>query len=186
MKYLVGALEDPELDFVPTRAPVTAPGPADNIPSSDDSVPECKGTTHCTNAELRLVVVNGLWQTMRTIFPQVALIPAAEALLTCLIKMEALLVPENARLDGVFDDSGESTRNIWVSLCASVLGVCGAGALRAFWGFKEGGAISGTREKPFKWTQDFTNAVWRSSVEQWRDGEGHWEGAVVLLGVPFT
>ncbi|KAF8817190.1 hypothetical protein BYT27DRAFT_7205042 [Phlegmacium glaucopus] len=185
VKYLVDALEDSELDFVPKRVPATASAPADTIPSSDDFV--LGRTTHCTNAELRLVVVNGLWQTMKTIFPQGPLIPAAEALLTCLMKKEASLVPENARLDGVFEsDSGESTRNKWVSLCVSVLGVCGAGALRAFWGYEEGGAISGAREEGFKWTQDFTNAVWRSSVEQWRDGEGHWEGAVVLLGVPFT
>ena len=77
---------------------------------------------------------------MRTIFPQGPLAPAAEALLTSLIKNEASLLPENARF----------------------------------------------RDKGFKWTQDLKNAVWKTSVERWRDGEGHWEGAVVLLGVPFT
>jgi hypothetical protein len=63
---------------------------------------------------------------------------------------------------------------------------CDASAVRAFWGYEEGGTMSGFRYKQFKWTQDLKNAIWRTTVEQWRDGEGHWEGAVVLLGVPFT
>ena len=186
VEHLVDALEDPKLDFDPKRVPVTATVPVNTVPSSDDFVPKCNGTS-CANAELRLVVVSGLWQTMRTIFPQVPLIPAAEALLTSLIKNEASLLPENARLDGVFEsDSGESTRTKWVSLCVSVLGICDASAVRAFWGYEEGSTMSGFRDRGFKWTQDLTNAVWRTTVEQWRDGEGHWEGAVILLGVPFT
>lgn len=184
MSYLVNALEDPKLDFIPKRVPVTDSAPVDVIPSSDDFVLKCQDTR---NAELRLVVVNGLWRTMRTIFPQVSLVPAAETLLACLVKNEATLLPENARLDGVFDsDSGELARNNWVSLCVSVLGVCEASVVRAFWGYEEGGSMSGLRDGGFKWTQDFTNAVWRTVVEQWRDGECHWEGGVVLLGVPFT
>ena len=186
VKYLVDALEDPKLDFDSKRGQATDSVPLDTIPSSDDFVSKCNGTA-CTNAGLRLVVVNGLWQTMRTIFPQVPLVPAAEALLASLIKNEASLLPEDARMDGVFEsDSGESTRNKWVSLCVSVLSICDASAVRAFWGYEEDGTMSGLRDKGFKWTQDFTNAVWRTTVEQWRDGEGHWEGAVVLLGVPFT
>lgn len=184
VKYLVDALEDPKLDFGPKPVRTTASVPVENVPSSDDPVPKCSGT----NAELRLVVVKGLWQTMRTIFPQVTLVPAAEALLTSLIKNEASLLPENARMDGVFFESeaGESTRNKWVSLCVSVLGVCDASAVRAFLGYEEGGTMSGLRNEGFKWTQDLKYAVWRTTVEQWRDGEGHWEGAVILLGVPFT
>ena len=186
VKYLVEALEDPKLDFDPKRIQATPSVPADAIPSSDDLLPNCNDTA-CRNAELRLVVVSGLWQTMRTIFPQVPLVPAAEALLISLIKNEASLLPENARMDGVFEgDSGESTRNKWVSLCVSVLSICDASAVRAFWGYEEGGSMSGLRDDGFKWTQDLTNAVWRTAVEQWKDGEGHWEGAVVFLGVPFT
>ena len=186
VKYLVDALEDLKLDFSPKPVQATASVPVDNIPSSDDLVPIYHGTA-CTNAELRLVIVNGLWQTMRTIFPQGPLAPAAEALLTSLIKNEASLLPENARLDGVFEiDSGEPTRNKWVSLCVSVLSICDASAVRAFWGYEEGGTMGGFRDKGFKWTQHLKNAVWKTFVEQWRDGEGHWEGAVVLLGVPFT
>ena len=187
VKYLVDALEDPKLDFGPKRVEATASVPVDNTPSSDDSVPKCNGSTS-TNAELRLVVVNRLWQTMKTIFPQVTLVPAAEALLTSLIKNESSLLPENARMDGVFfeSDSGESARNKWVSLCVSVLSICDASAVRAFLGYEEGGTMSGLRDKGFKWTQELKNAVWRATVEQWSNGEGHWEGAVVLLGVPFT
>ena len=186
VEHLVDALQDPKLDFDPKRTPAKVTVPVNTVPSSDDFVPKCN-VTSCTNAELRLVVVNGLWQTMRTIFPQVPLIPAAEALLTSLVKNEASLLPENARLDGVFEsDSGESTRTKWVSLCVSVLSICDAGAVRAFWGYEEGSSISGFKDKGFKWTPDLTNAVWRTTVEQWRDGEGHWEGAVILLGVPFT
>jgi hypothetical protein len=184
VKYLIDALENPKLDFTPKQIPVTDPAPVDVTPSSDNFVLTCQDTR---NAELRLVVVNGLWQTMRTIFPRVPLVPAAEALLACLIKNEASLLPENARMDGLFDtDSGESARNNWVSLCVSVLGVCDASAVRAFLGYYEDGSMSGLRDKRFKWTQDFTNAVWRTLVERWTDGECHWEGAVVLLGVPFT
>lgn len=184
VKYLVDALEDPKLDFGPKRVQATTSVPVDTIPSSDDLVPKSNSTA----PELRLVVVNRLWQTMRTIFPQVTLVPAAEALLTSLIKNEASLLPENVRMDGVFfeSDSGESTRNKWVSLCVSVLSICDASAVRAFLGYEEGGMMSGLRDKGFQWTQDLKNAVWRTTVEKWRDGEGHWEGAVVLLGVPFT
>ena len=190
VNYLVDALEDPKLDFGPKRVEAKTSVSVDTtIPSSDEPVPILNGTT-CTNAELRLVVVNRLWQTMRTIFPQVTLVPAAETLLITLIKNEASLLPENARLDGVFfeSDSGESTRNKWVSLCVSVLSICDASAVQVFLGYDEGGGtMSGLRgEKGFKWTKEFQNAVWRTAVEQWRDGEGHWEGAVVLLGVPFT
>jgi hypothetical protein len=54
VKYLIDTLEDPKLDFVPTRAPVTAPtSPVDAIPSSDDFVLRCQDTR---NAELRLAV----------------------------------------------------------------------------------------------------------------------------------
>jgi hypothetical protein len=124
---------------------------------------------------------------MRTIFPQVTLVPAAETLLACLIKNQASLLPEDARMDGVFaSDSGESARNKWVSLCVNVLGACDVSAVRAFWEYEEGGSMGGFRDKGFEWTPDFTNAVWRTVVQQWRDGEFHWEGAVVLLGVPFT
>ena len=188
VKYLVDALEDPKLNFGPKRVQATPSVPVDTIPSSDDPVPKGNGSTACTNAELRLVVVYRLWQTMRTLFPQATLVPAAETLLTSLIKNEASLLPENTRMDGVFfeSDSGESTRSKWVSLCVSVLSICDASAVRAFLGYEEGGTMGGLRDNGFMWTQDLKNAVWRTIVEQWRDGEGHWEGAVVLLGVPFT
>lgn len=183
VRYLVDALEDPNLNFGPKRVQSV---PVDTISSSDVIFPKLGGSAY-TNAELRLVIVNRLWQTMKTIFPQAPLVPAAEALLTSLIKNEVSLLPENARMDGVFEsDSGESTRSKWVSLCVSVLSICDASAVRAFWGYEEGSTMSGFRDEGFKWTQDLKNAVWRTSVEQWRDGEGHWEGAAVLLGVPFT
>ena len=187
MRYLVDALEDPKLDFTAKRVMAKTSAPVDIVPSSDDFVPGCKGTTQCTNTELRLVIVKRLWQTMRTIFPHSPLVPAAEVLLTCLIRNEATLLPENARMDGVFDTgSGESVRNKWISLCVSVLGMFDGSALRAFWGYEEGSVMSGVRVQGFKWTQDFTHAVWRAIVELWRDEELPWEGAVVLLGVPFT
>ena len=59
VKYLVDALEDPKLDFGPKRVQATASVPVDTIPSSDYFVPKCNGNA-CANAELRLVVVNGL------------------------------------------------------------------------------------------------------------------------------
>ena len=181
MQYLINALDGSQPDIASKQVLATSSVP---IPTTDGSSP---GTAHPANAELRLVVVSELWQAMKTIFPQGPLVPAAEALLACLIKNEASLLPENARMDGVFErDTGESVRNTWAYLCVSVLAVCDDGAVRAFWGYEEGGAMNGLREEGFKWTQDFTNAVWRATVEQWRDGEGHWEGAVVLLGVPFT
>jgi hypothetical protein len=117
VKHLVDALDDPKLDFDPKRVPARA-SPVDTIPSSDDFVPdECNSSTVRTGAELRLVVVSGLWQMMRTIFPQVPLVPAAEALLTSLIKNEASLLPENARMDGVFESDSGNQRKINGSLC---------------------------------------------------------------------
>lgn len=181
MQYLVDAIDDQKIDCTPEQVPVTR---VEAIPNADALTLKCQDRK---NAQLRLVVVKRLWQTMRTIFPQAPLVPAAEALFSCLVNNEASLLLENVRMEGVIEsDSGESTRDKWVSLCVSVLSVCDVSAVRRFWGYDEGGAMSGLRDKALKWTQDFTNAVWRSTVEQWRDGECHWEGAVVLLGVPFT
>ena len=54
-------------------------------------------------------------------------------------------------------DSGESTRDKWVSLCVSV---CNISAAWRFWRYAEG-PMSGLRDTAFKWTQE-------CSVEKYR------------------
>ena len=122
---------------------------------------------------------------MMTIFPHATLAAAAEKLLTCLILVEEVLLPANAKLDGLSSDDtdvGEQARNAWVKLCVDLLSVCDVDAMRTFWECEE----DGMQLRAWIWSKDFTCAVWRTFVEKWREVEGSWDGGVILLGVPFT
>lgn len=166
-EILVGLLEDPELDLTArsppppdliTTSPVrSTPGPSTRASST---IPPSR-----SNAYLRLSVVRTLWRTTRTAIPHRALGAAGERLLACLVQHEDTLVCAT-----------DEARAEWALLCVQVLLVCESNALRAFW------ASAGTG-----WEPEVRCLVWKTFVEQWtEDGEGGWEGAAVLLGVPFA
>ena len=192
-KYLIDILEDPKLDLTPNKKlKGVAPTRAKTlIPDSDEIIPDYDlGPSQCTNGQLCVRVVARMWANMKTVFPHASLNEAGETLLACLMRNERTLLPENGRLGSNQDeDEGEGARTAWVSMCINALSVCGDDAMKVFWGCEEGTLSCGKKEKGtwgWDWTKDFTNAVWKTSVEKWNNQELHWEGGIVLLGVPFT
>lgn len=186
VKYVTDILENPDLNLKP-NGDLKGVGPAnrnDAVPDSDGVTPVIAGSTKCTNGELRLRVVRRMWNAMSGVFPKLALVEAAETLLACLMRNAKSLLTESAYS---LEDEGERERNSWVALCVDVSRICGSEALRVFWGCEEGAPV---KKVPgawaWDWTKEFTNAVWKTAVEKWGDNEGHWEGAAILLGVPFT
>ena len=84
------------------------------------------------NVALRLVVVHELWQTMRTIFPQVALVLAAEALFACLVNNEAeWLLPENVRvlLRVILENRQGISGSLYVLACVILVPLGGFGGM---------------------------------------------------------
>ena len=188
MQYLTGILEDADLNLKPD-GDLKGVGPANRnngIPDSDGATPVITGSTTCTNNELRLRVVRRMWDAMKKVFPKAALEEAAEVLLACLMRKEELLLNESARW--ALDEEGEQERNSWVALCVDTLRISGSEAMRVFWGCEEGAPVSNLTPGTWTWdwTKEFTNAIWKMVVEKWKDDEGDWESAVILLGVPFT
>ena len=79
-------------------------------------------------------------------------------------------------------------REKWTILCVDVLVKCNPEAVKAFWGY-----VNNEGERDWEWGWDAIERaeVWRWFVDRWLGawensevGVG-WEGAVVLLGVPF-
>lgn len=184
MKYVTDILQDPNLNLTP-NGDLKGVGPANRanaVPDSDGPTPVITGSTTCTNGELRLRVVRRMWNAMKNVFSKTALVESAEVLLTCLMRNARLLLTENAQ--SALNEEGEQERNSWVTLCMNVSQICGSEAMRVFWRCEEDALVNKVPEAwEWDWTKEFTNAVWKSAVETWR---GDWEGAIVLLGVPFT
>jgi hypothetical protein len=118
----------------------------DLVPDSDKTIPDLTGGISCSNGELHLRVVQRLWTSMMTIFPQATLAATAEKLLTCLIIAEEVVLPSNAKLYGVVSanvsvdaDAGEQVRNAWVKLCVDLLRVCDGDVMQTFWECEEDG-----------------------------------------------
>ncbi|KAG1720483.1 hypothetical protein EDB19DRAFT_1917951 [Suillus lakei] len=125
-----------------------------------------------SNSALKLVVTRDLWTVIRTTFPNNVLHSAGARLLACLIEDEADLVWET--------DSPDDARKQWAYLCAEVLVVCEVDDLREFWA-KRSRAMAMMSYEP-----GVQSLVWGCFVEKWtEDAEGSWEGAALLLGVPF-
>jgi hypothetical protein len=187
MEYLTDILEDADLNLKPNGdlKGVGPPNRNDTVPDSDGPAPMIAGSTKCTNGELRLRVVRRMWNVMKNVFPESSLVEAAEVLLACLMRNSKLLLSECA-YSGL-DEEGETGRNSWVTLCFDVSKICGPEAIRVFWGCEEGAAVEKVPGAwAWDWTREFTNAVWRTAVEKWRDDESDWESAIILLGIPFT
>jgi hypothetical protein len=157
---LVNLLEDADLDLMSSK-------PAQKAPQAVP-IPGVFILLGKTNSELKLQIVSEMWRITHATLPETNLRRAGERLLSCLMKIEDELV-----------ESNEDARLRWVSLCVQTLAVCDVDALKMFWGFEAGGC-------EWDWTEEVRNIVWRTSIEKWSDGGCSWEGAVVLLAVPFT
>lgn len=157
---LVDLLEDNDLDLVPSKPAQKAQ--ETETPSGNYS------SFGKTNGELKLHIVSEMWRIVYVTFPETNLRRAGERLLSCLMKMEDELV-----------DSNDDARLLWVSLCVKALAVCDVDGMKMFWGFEAGGC-------EWDWTEDIRNLVWRTSAEKWSEDGCNWEGAAVLLAVPFT
>ncbi|KAF9453095.1 hypothetical protein P691DRAFT_801947 [Macrolepiota fuliginosa MF-IS2] len=155
---LVDILEDASLDLVCSK-------PAQNTDAVADDGFNVHGKT---NGELKLCVVSEMWRIAYMTFPETNLRRAGERLLRCLMKIEDELV-----------ESNDNARVLWVSLCIKALAVCDVDAMKMFWGFEAGGC-------EWDWSEEVRNIVWRTSVEKWSEDGCSWEGAAVLLAVPFT
>ncbi|KAL4069879.1 hypothetical protein V8B97DRAFT_1887107 [Scleroderma yunnanense] len=126
---------------------------------------------HCSNASIKLRVVHELWEIMRAIFPSYLLHAGGAKLLEGLMEDEECLTE--------LDDT-EDARTLWACLCAEVLLICDIDELRKFW------ARRARTLALMPYEAGAQSLVWRCFVEKWKgDEEGTWEGAVVLLGVPF-
>ena len=156
---LVGLLEDSDLDLVPSK-------PVQDL--QEGSALGVFTLSGKTNGELKLQIVCEMWRVTHVVFQETNLRRAGERLLSCLMKIEDELV-----------ESSSEARELWVSLCVKALMVCDVDAVKMFWGFERGGW-------EWDWTEEVRNTVWRASIEKWSDGGCSWEGAAVLLAVPFT
>ncbi|CAA7269092.1 unnamed protein product [Cyclocybe aegerita] len=190
IKHVNEILENPELNFRPKKS--QTPSKSDAIPDSDDTILDLDADATCSNGELRLRVVESLWTAMRKIFPLSSLREAGETLLACIMRNDHSLLADNARLSGstapeADEEGGERARNAWVALCVDIITVCDPEAVRVFWACEEDAPVTSQKGTwGWNWTKEFTNAVWKTFVQRWKRREGHWEGGVVLLGVPFT
>ena len=166
---LTEILRNPKLDFTVKLA---SPGVEKPISPFGSRTPVRDNVKpgKCTNGEHKTRTVQKLWRTMRILFPIAQLGDAGEHLLKSLVDNERELV----------DPLSEgSARAVWASLCTDVLSVCDVDLMREFWGCGEGG-------RKWDWTNEDKEAIWKTCVEKWKKVRGHWEGGVVLLGVPFT
>ena len=166
---LTEILRNPKLDFTVKLA---SPGVEKPISPFGSRTPVRDNVKpgKCTNGEHKTRTVQKLWRTMRILFPIAQLGDAGEHLLKSLVDNERELV----------DPLSEgSARAVWASLCTDVLSVCDVDLMRDFWGCGEGG-------RKWDWTNEDKETIWKTCVEKWKKVRGHWEGGVVLLGVPFT
>ncbi|KAG2037799.1 hypothetical protein BDR03DRAFT_896321 [Suillus americanus] len=168
---LVDILRDPKLDLSAKFGP--PPSQQASSPISGVRVtPRRTSMPSRSNAALKLVVIRDLWTLMRTTFPNNVLHSAGARLLACLIEDEADLVWET--------DSPDDARKQWAYLCAEVLVVCEVDDLREFWAKRSRAMVMMSYEPGVQ------SLVWGCFVEKWtEDAEGSWEGAALLLGVPF-
>ena len=125
----------------------------------------------CSNASIKLQIVNELWGIMRSVFPSDLLHTGGTKIVEGLAEDEECLTE--------LDDTGDA-RTHWAYLCAEALLACDVDELIKFWARR-------ARSLTFMpYEADVQSRVWRCFVEKWKaDAEGTWEGAVVLLGVPF-
>ncbi|KAF9221622.1 hypothetical protein BS17DRAFT_711232 [Gyrodon lividus] len=170
---LAEILRDSQLDLTTKAGP---PSPRMGAsPVSSGSGQRSKKAAHIqtrSNSAMKLCIARELWTSMRTTFPNNLLHAGGAKLLECLIEDESDLVWET--------DNPDDARKEWAKLCAETLVICDIDQLRKFWAKRSRSYAMMTYESGVQ------SLVWGSFIETWKaDTEGSWEGATVLLGVPF-
>lgn len=180
-------LEDKSLNLVPQRETTGATGPATRnkiVPDSDDNtIDHSLDASRCTNEDLRLRIARFMWSEMKIVFPSWTLTQAAGTLLACLMKNWKSLI--NA---SVFESDCEEDASLkgWTSLCMDALSLSDVDTLRTFWACDEEPSTEAySGEWTSDWSSTFKNAVWRICADKWKEQELSYEGAIVLMGVPF-
>ncbi|EIW80981.1 hypothetical protein CONPUDRAFT_104060, partial [Coniophora puteana RWD-64-598 SS2] len=134
-----------------------------------------KGVSPCSrsNAALKLSITREFWKVMRSAFPDNHIHAGASKMLVYLVEHEDELVWE--------EDSPDDARRQWATLCAEVLIVCDVAQLRAFWSGRTRAKLAAEYEPGVH------SLIWGCFVDSWSEEvDVAWEGAVVLLGVPFA
>ncbi|KAI6039330.1 hypothetical protein EDC04DRAFT_1755812 [Pisolithus marmoratus] len=166
---LVDILGDYTLNFTSTDG---VPSPPPSTPGAYYRYARRLEQSSRSNASIKLNIVRELWAIMRSTFPRTLLHVGGTKILECLIEDEEALT-EQQTTDGA--------RTQWAYLCAETLVVCDADELRRFWARR----ARSVGLMPYE--AGVQTLVWRCLVEKWiEDVESSWEGAVVLLGVPFN
>lgn len=165
---LIDILGDHTLNFASAGG---VPSPPPSTPGAYYHYAQRLARSSCSNTSIKLNIVRELWAIMRTTFPHNLLHAGGVKILECLVEDEEALTEQLTT-----DDA----RTQWGYLCAETLVVCDADELRKFWARR----ARSVALMPYE--AGVQNLVWRSFIEKWReDAESSWEGAVVLLGVPF-
>ncbi|KIJ62575.1 hypothetical protein HYDPIDRAFT_176396 [Hydnomerulius pinastri MD-312] len=171
---LVEILRDSKLDLTMKVPPSSSIGGANATPAGSGQRAKrmAQNKTARSNSAMKLSVIRELWSSMRTTFPNNLLHAGGAKLLECLIEDESDLVWET--------DAPDDARKEWAKLCAETLVVCDIDELRKFWAKRSRSYAMMTYEAGVQ------SLVWGCFIEKWKaDAEGSWEGAVILLGVPF-
>ncbi|KAF8842180.1 hypothetical protein BDN67DRAFT_995787 [Paxillus ammoniavirescens] len=171
---LVQILRDPQLELILKVASPSSKGGASPISSRSGQLAKKTDRSRSTrsNAAVKLRVVRELWASMRTTFPHNLLHAGGATLIECLIEDESDLVWET--------DTPDDARKEWAKLCAETLVICDIDELRKFWERRSRSYAMMTYEPGVQ------SLVWGCFIETWKvDTEGSWEGATILLGIPF-
>ncbi|RDB15244.1 hypothetical protein Hypma_004765 [Hypsizygus marmoreus] len=172
-------LEDANLDLTPKYV---------STPCKSRKVSFPVSSSNASPGTLKLQFTRDLWAATRTLVPHGLLENGGSKLLACLMKNAEEFTDFASSGYNAFssrDSQSESERanEEWAAFCVDVLGVCGVEALKAFWGYAND---EGERAWEWRWSPEERRAVWRVFVREWMGmAEAGWEGAVVLLGVPF-
>lgn len=119
-----------------------------------------------TPDEMKIALVRDLWLTTRTTIPRELLRQAGEQFFGRLNKYD--------QDDHKWREFDYDAQIQWAQLFAEILLVCDVEDLKTFW--------ATPRDEEW-YNKDLRRMVWRRFVRKWMGGT--WEGAIVLLSVPF-
>jgi len=162
---LIDILQDTNLDLT------TKSGPPHKALSS--SSPARVPPSLHSNIALKFSITCDLWTVVHTAIPLDLMVAAGEKLLACLVDIED---------DWVWEmDLNDDARKQWAMFCAGVLLAFNSDELKLFWGgrkWQEGGLVKETHRR----------ALGMGLCAQVEEGGGgwNWEGAIILLDVPFV
>ena len=156
-----------------TSSPIPPTSPAGTPPPPPISIPF---------QAIKLAVLRQLWSSMSSIFSQTALCGAANRILSALFKKEETLFTSSPDLvqpgQSLPREAREPIRTEWAILCARLASVGPSAFSKTIWRGCRG-------QMSWKWDDEERALVWRSYARSWREGQCDWEGATVILGLPF-